>query len=114
MLGERCCNLLAGCRCHVWLVAYVRTQAAVESSDEQAVLQAQRQAQHMEAQLQAAARTNRWNKEREKIVGQYRRHRDIELRFFPADCFTGAIPGHVFKMGELGLGYYPDLGPGEA
>ena len=92
----------------------VRTQAAVERADEKAGLQAQRQAQLMEAKLQAAARAKRWNKEREKIVGQYRRHRDIELRFFPANCFTGAIPGHVFKMGGLGLGYYPDLGPGEA
>ena len=31
------------------------------------------------------------------------------LVFSAAGAFKGARPGFVFKTGELGLGYYPDL-----
>ena len=35
----------------------------------------------------------------------------VALVFSAAGAFTGARPGFVFKMGELGLGYYPDRPP---
>ncbi len=90
------------------LLVHLRTQAAAERAYVESQLQADRQSEHMEAQLQAAARSDRWKQEREELAAQYRRQRDIELRFFPASCFTGAVQGHAFKIGELGLGYYPD------
>ena len=93
------------CAMNAW---FVRTQAAAERALVEAQFQAERRSQHMEAQLQAAARTERWKQEREALAAQYRRQRDVELRFFPASCFSGAVPGHAFKMGEFGLGYYPD------
>ena len=31
--------------------------------------------------------------------------------FIAAESFQGAKPGHVFKMGRAGLGYYPDKPP---
>jgi hypothetical protein len=38
----------------------------------------------------------------------------VALVFSAAGAFTGARPGFVFKMGELGLGYYPDRPPLQA
>jgi hypothetical protein len=35
----------------------------------------------------------------------------VALVFSAAGAFTGARPGFVFKMGQLGLGYYPDRPP---
>jgi len=32
-----------------------------------------------------------------------------ESLFQPADTFRGPVPGHVFKTGEFGVGYYRDL-----
>lgn len=66
----------------------------------------------MAAQLQAAERSARWEQDREELAAQYRRQREIELRFFPSSRFVGAYEGCAFKLGELGLGYYPDYGGG--
>ena len=83
-------------------------QAAAERAHAEAKLQAIRHTEHVEAQLQAAERSERWQQEREELAAQYRRQRDIELRFFPSSCFDGAYPGMSFKKGEFGMGYYPD------
>ena len=31
-----------------------------------------------------------------------------KLNFYASDKFDGAIDGYVFKMGDMGLGYYLD------